>query len=404
MDPLVTTLGVPDGVAGWDLLQGKTAANFPALTSDPVVKQAIAYFEANAPKATTAQALMSDPRLADFVLTAYGLTSESGMTALMVKVLNSAPNSSTSFAAQMVNQKYTQIATAFNYGGTATPAQPAVASTAQVNVNGLYQQSNFSSFSGTFGGVTVSNVNLTGATTWQGLASSLQAAFQQADGNSKNITVTLNGPNLVFSDAKGRGTATGFSWTTNPDNTEPDPTASTPTNLVAGAAATAEIGGPAVTSSSFIQSVVQQYTEAQFESVLGNSSNSLREARYAQQNLPNVTNWYSVIADPALANVVQTVLGLPTAFGALNITQQNQTLSQRMNIKDFQNPQKLSAMLTQYVAMSDPTGASSSASAALQLLTASSSSSGIINMTLPSSGSTASDTYSSGSSLAILLG
>ena len=94
MDPTISTLGIPTGVAGWQLLQGKTAANFPALTSDPVVKREIAYFEANAPKATTAAALLANPRLQDFVLTAYGLTSESGMTALMTKVLNSNPANS----------------------------------------------------------------------------------------------------------------------------------------------------------------------------------------------------------------------------------------------------------------------------------------------------------------------
>lgn len=391
MDPLITNLGIPGGVAGWDLLQGKTAANFPALTNDPVVKQEISYFEANAPKATTAQALMSNPRLADFVLTAYGLTSESGMTGLMVKVLNSNPNSSTSFAAQMVNEKYMQICQAFNYGGTATPAQPAVPSAAQVNISGLYQQSNFSSFSGTFGGVTVSNVNLTGATTWQGLASTLQSAFQQADGNRNDITVSLSGPNLVFSDASGSGTASGFSWTTNPDNTDPDPTASAPTNLVAGSAATPEVGGPSVTSPAFIQKVVQQYQEAQLEDVIGDTSNTLREARYAQQNMPSVTSWYGVIADPALAAVVHAVLGLPTSFGALNIKQQVQVLSQRMNIANFQNPQKLSAMLTQFVAMSSSSASSSgnsSSSPGLQVLSAS---------------STTTDTYSSGSSLAMLL-
>src|ERR1700761_8828246 len=161
MDPTITNLGIPTGVAGWDMLQGKTAANFPALTNDPVVTREIAYFEANAPKATTAAALLADPRLQDFVLKAYGLTSESGMTALMTKVLNSSPTNPNSFAAQMVNSSFTQIASAFNYGGAETPAKPPTASSAEVDVNGLFQASTFGTFSGTFGGVTVSNVDLT---------------------------------------------------------------------------------------------------------------------------------------------------------------------------------------------------------------------------------------------------
>jgi hypothetical protein len=402
MDPLVSTLGIPTGVAGWKLLQGKTAANFPALTSDPVVQREIAYFEANAPKATTASALLADPRLQDFVLTAYGLTSESGMTALMTKVLNSNPSDPKSFATQLSNSAFTQIASAFNYGGSSTPAKPATASKAEVDVNGLFQASTFGSFSGTFGGVSVSNVDLTGATTWQGLASTLQNALRRADGNRTDISVTLDGPNLVFSDAKGRGTAAGFTFTANPANTQANPTASSPVNLVTGAAATPEVGGPTVTSPSFIAQVVQKYTEAQFEQVIGNSSNVLRQARYAQQQLPSITNWYSVIASPPLANVVQTILGLPASFGAINVDQQAQVLSQRLNIKDFQDPTKLANLLNQYVAMATATTQGSSTSIALQVLQ-SASSSGIINLTLPTI-TTTNDRYSSASVAVMLLG
>jgi hypothetical protein len=401
MDPLISTLGIPTGLAGWKLLQGKTAANFPALTSDPVVQRAIAYFEANAPKATSAAALMADPRLQDFVLTAYGLTSESGMTALMTKVLNSSPTDPKSFAAQLSNNAFTQIANAFNYGGSSIPAKPPTASSAEVDVNGLFQASTFGTFSGTFGAVTVSNVDLSGASTWQGLATTLQTALRRADGNRTDISVTLDGPNLIFSDAKGRGTAAGFAWTVNSANTQANPTASSPINLVAGAAATPEVGGPAVTTPSFIAQVVQKYSEAQFEEVVGNSSNVLRQARYAQQQLPSITNWYSVIASPPLANVVQTLLGLPPSFGAIDVDQQKQVLSQRMNIADFQNPTKLANLLNQYVAMATATTQDSSTSAAVQLLSPQPAS-GIINLALPTT-TTTNDSYSSASMAVMLL-
>ncbi|WP_158258630.1 DUF1217 domain-containing protein [Rhodopila globiformis] len=392
MNPLVTSLGIPSGLAGWDLIKSKTPASFPSLTNDPVLKSQIAYFEANAPKATTAKALMSNPKLADFVLTAYGLTSESGMTALMVKVLNSNPKSSSSFAARMVKTQFIQVAADFNYGGSETPAKPATASSAAVDTSGLAAGSTFSNFSGTFGGVTLSSVNLSGATTWQGLASTLQTAFQRADGNQANITVKAVGANLVFTDAKGRGTAQSFAWSANPGNTGPAPTASSPNSLVAGSTATARVGGPSVTNPSFIQQVVQKYQEAQFQQVVGNTSNALRQALYAQQNLPSVTNWNQVIASPPLASVVQTLLGLPKSFGALNIQQQARVYGQRMNIANFQNPAKLASMLNEYVAMSSASSSSSSSSSsvAVQLLTTASSSS-------------ASDSYSSASIGALLM-
>ncbi len=399
MDPLVQTLGIPTGVAGWDILQTKSPSNFPQLTQDPVVQREISYFEQNAPKATTAQALLSDPRLQDFVLTAYGLTSENGYTALMTKVLNSAPNSQTSFAAQLVSPAYTEIANDFNYGGTVTPATPATPSSAEVDVDNFGPNSNFQNFSGTFAGVSVSYVDLTQVTSMAGLASTLQSAFQRADGNRTNITVKAVGDALEFQDDQGRGTATNFSFTNNVLSSG-TPTASDPTNLVSGSQAIPGSGGPAVTSSSFIQQVVQKYTEAQFEEVIGNTSNALREARYASQQLPTVTSWYQVIADKPLAAVVQTLLGLPSSFGALDVDQQANTLSQRMNISDFQNPAKLSKMLTQFVAQSDAQNQTSASATAATLLN-NLSSTKPISITLPQT--TPVSSFSSGATAALVL-
>ena len=402
MQLAISSLGIPSGVAGWDVLQKETPASFPAFMNDPVLKREIAYFEQNAPKATTAKALLANPQLQDFALTAFGLTSEEGMNGLMQKVLNSAPGSQTSFAAQMVSPQYQAIATAFNYGGTVTPAVPAQASSAQVSVGDLSSGSSFSTFSGTFAGITLGNVDLTGVTTYQGLASTLQAAFRRADGNRSDISVTANGLNLQFSDDLGRGTATSFAWTTDPLNTAgSNPTVSSPENLVAGSPAQPAQGGPAVTSPTFIKQVVQAYTEAQFQAVVGNTSNTLRQALYAQQQLPNVTSWNQVIADRNLADVVQTVLGLPESFGALNITQQNQVLSSRMSLSTFQNPAKLNKMLNQFVAISQTQSQTTSQNPAVQLMSAASSS-GIISLTLPSSGSQP-DSYSSASASAMLL-
>ena len=168
-----------------------------------------------------------------------------------------------------------------------------------------------------------------------------------------------------------------------------------------GAQAQPEQGGPNVTNPSFIQQVVQMYTQAQFEQVIGNTSNTLREAEYAQHELPTITNWYSVIANQPLANVIQTVLGLPQSFAMTNVDQQVQVLSSRMNITDFQNPTKLSKLLNQFVAMSTAQSQDPSQNAAVQLLN-STGSNGIINLTLPTQ-STVSDSYSSASTAAMLL-
>jgi hypothetical protein len=523
MDPLITNLGIPTGMAGWDLLQNATPSSFPQLTNDPVVKQQIAYFEQNAPKATTAQALLSNPQLQDFVLTAYGMQSESGFTSFMEKVLNSDTSQSNSFAASLSNSQFLQIAKDFNYGGsgsaatsssatvaigglapggnlgtfsgtfagitlsnvdvsgdtnlqdlastlqaafrtadgsstsitvtangnslnftdaagrgtaqgfswTLNPANTtgapvvaaptslvtgnaasggststswgaaATASSATVNVGGLSAQGNFGTFSGTFAGITLSNVDVSGATSLQSLAATLQAAYQSADSGSSNITVAATATGLSFSDAAGRGTAQNFSWTLNPANTTGAPVASAPGSLVTGTPAASSSGGPSVTNPAFIQYIVQKYTEQQLQVVVGDQSNTLREAMYAQQTLPTITNWYSVIASPPLADVIQTVLNLPSSFGQLNVDTQAQILASKMNLSDFQNPTKLSAMLNQFVAISSAASSTgtTSTSPALQLLTAATSTTPIA-LTLPT---TADDSMSGDSAAALLL-
>jgi hypothetical protein len=381
-------------------LQTKGPANFPALTRDPIIQRDIAYFRKNAPKALTAAALLADPGLQDFVLTAYGLSSESGYTALMQKVLQSKPNDSKSFAARLVDARYTKIANDFNYGAPVPAGTPAVASSAEVQIGNLTRQSNFQDFSGSFAGVSVNYVDLTHAVSMAGLASTLQSAFRRADGNRTDVSVTVDGGYLKFSDAKGRGSATGFSFSTNALGAAAQATAASPTSVVAGSQSIAATGGPSVTSSSFINQVVNKYIEAQFELVVGNSSNALREARYASQQLPSITSWYSVIADKPLADVIQTVLGLPASFGALDVDQQSNTFSQRMNIKDFKDPAKLSKLLTRYVAMNDAKNQQTSANIAETLLNGFGSTK-VINITLPST--TAVSTFSNGSAAALIL-
>jgi hypothetical protein len=397
MSLAISSLGIPDGLAGWKILQQKTPTSFTAFINDPVLKQQIAYFEQNAPKATTAKALLSNYQLQNFVLTAFGLSSEQNMNGFMEKVLNSAPNSTTSFAAGLTDPRFTAIAKAFNYGGSSTPAVPAKASSAEVAIGNLGQGSSFSSFSGTFAGITLKNVKLSGVTTWQGLADTLQTAFRQADGHSSNISVTLNGLDLKFSDSQGRGSASHMTFTPDPGNAGQKPTASAPFDIVAGSLSKAATGGPAVTSPGFIKQVVHQYTEAQFQQVVGNTSNTLREALYAQQELPSITNWYSVIANRPLANVIQTVLGLPQSFAMINVDQQVKVLSSRMNMANFRNPTKLNAMLDQFVAMSQAQSAPQSAG--LTLLSGFGSDS-VINLTIPST--PLPDSLSSNSAIALL--
>jgi hypothetical protein len=342
------SIGLPSGLAGWKILQGKSISGFAAFNKDPVLKRDIAYLRETLPTKLTAKDLLADRRLQDMVLTAYGLDSQVGMNALMQKVLDSAPGDSGSVAARMVDSRYKQLSAALNYGGLSIPEIPAVPSGTTVQVEGIRAGKTFEAFSGTFGGVRVTEVDLSKVNNRLDLATALQAVFRKADGRTSDISVTALGGKLVFTDAKGRGGAVNFAFVAATGSSAQASLAATTT----GSLAVPAQGGPAVTNPATVEDVVTRFTQARFEEALGETSETLRKAIYAKRNLPNVTSWYSVIADRNLASVVQGVLGLPDSFGQLDVDRQKAMLESRMDIADFKDGTKLAKLLDRYVARS----------------------------------------------------
>lgn len=362
----VTTvgLGLPDGMAGWSILRKRKTADFTAFTRDPELKRDIAYLREKLPTKATAQDMLKDPRLQRMVLQAYGLDAQVGMTALMKKVLESDPTSTTSVAARMTDPRYLALAKSLNYGGLEIPAIPALASTAKVRVEGLGGQGAIASFTGRFGGVGVTGLDLSGAESRAEVAATLQAAFRKADGGRSDISVSALGMDLVFSDAQGRGTLQGASFATTGGAT------TAVTDTVAGRKASAASGGPKVKDGATVDQIVQLYTQSQFEAAVGANSDTLRTALYAKRTLPGVTNWYSVLGDQNLMRVVRTALSLPEGMVKVDVDRQVSMLKGRMDIKDFQDPAKLGKLLDRFVAVSAATTSigSSTASGVLSLL------------------------------------
>ena len=382
-------IGLPNGVAGWKILQSKKVTDFTAFAKDPGLQRDIAYLREKLPTKLTAKDLLTDHRLQEMVLTAYGLDSQIGMNALMQKVLDSDPNDSGSVAARMVDNRYKELSSTLNYGGLSIPEIPAVPSSATVQVEGIRQGKTFESFSGSFGGVKVSGVDLSQVSNRLELAATLQAAFRKADGKNSGVTVTALGGKLVFTDSKGRGGAADFTFVASSGSSA---RASLAANT-AGSLAVPAQGGPSVTKSATVEDIVTRFTQARFEESLGETSETLRKAIYAKRSLPSVTSWYSVIADRNLASVVQGVLGLPDSFGQINVDQQKAMLERRMDIADFKDSGKLAKLLDRYVAQSSVAEAQALAS-----------SSGIATLVQPIAWGGDSFTGSSAAALFSLLG
>jgi len=92
------------------------------------VQQAVSYYEANIGNIKSVQQLVQDPKLFNFVLTAFGLQSESNAPALIQQVIESDTTQRTSLANTLLDPRYAQMAKEFDYAqaGLANFADPSV--------------------------------------------------------------------------------------------------------------------------------------------------------------------------------------------------------------------------------------------------------------------------------------
>jgi hypothetical protein len=111
----------------------KSLANVAA---EPQVQRATAYFEQNIGSVTSASQLVNNPKLYNYVMTAFGLSDMTNAKALITKVLEGGTGSK-SFAASLNDPRYTALVKAFNFQatGVATTSSSSTVSTTVANYN-----------------------------------------------------------------------------------------------------------------------------------------------------------------------------------------------------------------------------------------------------------------------------
>jgi hypothetical protein len=106
----------------------------------------------------------------------------------------------------------------------------------------------------------------------------------------------------------------------------------------------------------------------------GQSNEGVRLALYFQRKAEGVETPFHLMADRALLKVTQVALGIPAASGAMDIDRQAEMISNKLDIEDLKEPEKLDKFLERFAALweiENPTAAPSSG--ILQLVNGSSS-------------------------------
>lgn len=112
----------------------------------------------------------------------------------------------------------------------------------------------------------------------------------------------------------------------------------------------------ATTSFSRVQDgVVDKYIQQTLEEQAGQDNNGVRLAIYFERKAPEISNYFEILADPALAQVVRTALGLPQELVAADIDKQAEIIASRLDLDDLKSPEKLSEFILRFTSLWDVT-------------------------------------------------
>jgi hypothetical protein len=116
------------------------------------------------------------------------------------------------------------------------------------------------------------------------------------------------------------------------------------------------------------QGTVDMYMRQTLEENAGKQNEGVRLALYFERKAKGLTNFFQILADPALSRVVRTALSLPDSFASVDLDAQVRLFEKKLDIKDFSDPDKLSTFLKRFTSLWDignPTQSSQSPTSVL---------------------------------------
>ena len=128
-------------------------------------------------------------------------------------------------------------------------------------------------------------------------------------------------------------------------------------NFAAGAASK-------VQDSSFVDGIVQNYVTAAFEQNAAQTNPGIRLALYFKRMAPTITNWYQVLGDVPLYNVMKTTFNVSALGPSDDVDKQAAFLEKRIGIANLQDPKFVDRFVSRFLASYDQANDTSSSSIA----------------------------------------
>ena len=353
----------------YQLITKDIAKSIDRIEQQPTVDRDTQYYLANITKVKSIDDFVNNDRLFKYAMKAYGLEDMDYAKAFMVKALKEGVSDSNSFANKLTDKRYAQFVSAFNFaanGADATiynKAQQLVTKNyaTQAQIAGLDPNSDYVKGETTYYLANITKVKSVDDLmsnsrlyTYALAAYGLDSATEDKDLIKQVLQSKVSDPASVANKQTNpayAGLALAFNFEANGEN--------------------------ATTINPAQQPTVDKYLRQTLEEDAGQTNEGVRLALYFQRKAPDITSWYDVLADTALASVVRTALGLPDSFATADIDKQAQLFEQKLDLTDFTDPAKLTKFLTRFTSMYEINNPTSTAVSSVSVLFAQPVTSGI---------------------------
>lgn len=301
------------------------------------------YFRANIGNATTVDKLLADDRLLTYSMAAYGLDASTEGKEAVRRMLVGGVDSPLSPANLLSDKSYARFVAAFDFKtyGVNTPTRAAVLEAtparydtmrdlgllkppaAYVKTETDYYRANVGNLE-SIDDLMADKRLLNYALTSYG--------FDPADLDTATIRNMLEGgiveddsPANKSGDTKWQAFVSAFDFT--------------------------RYGETTTTFSPALGPTVDKYMRQTLEENEGKKNEGVRLALNFERKAGDITNFYDVLADKALATVVRTALGLPDSFASADIDKQAKLFEEKLDIADFTDPDRLKTFLKRFTSL-----------------------------------------------------
>ncbi|MHB8886412.1 MAG: DUF1217 domain-containing protein [Methylovirgula sp.] len=312
---------------------------------------AASYFQANIGNVKSVDDLIADPVLYNVALTAFGLNPSTESKATIRAVLLSDASGGNHTANTMTDQRYGDLAAAFNFTSSGSVASAPVTQTATdvtATINAYAKLQPALAKAATDAAAVYYQANINQATTVDKFLAdpkltsfALQAYGLDNPPPSNDVLRKVLESDL--SDPKSYANSLGDSRYVN---------FALAFNFGSDGNVVRQPTGQPMSREGAL-GIAAAFDRQTLEDRAGQSNPGVQLALYFQRNAPSITNAYDILADKSLLKVVQTALNIPASSSMQNIDIQAQTITQQLNLSDFQDPKKLNAFISRFAVLYD---------------------------------------------------